>query len=521
MKADRELLLWNWQIEMKTTRSIKTILIANRGEIAVRIIRTCKELDIKAVAVFSDPDRSALHVQYADAAFRLPGARASETYLNRELILSIAKRAKVDAVHPGYGFLSENPDFASLVAQAGIAFIGPSADAIRLLGDKTAARAVARKLKVPTVAGSENALSTEEEAILIAGRIGFPVLLKAAAGGGGKGMRIVRTESEFRQAYQMAKSESKKAFDDDRIYIEKYIANPHHVEIQILADQHGNVVYLGERDCSVQRRHQKVIEESPSPAIDDTTRRAMGTAAVRLTKEAGYTNAGTVEFLVDDKKKFYFLEVNTRLQVEHPVTEVITSIDIVREQIRIAEGNRLPMRQETIHRFGHALECRIYAEDPENDFLPSTGLLTQYTPPTGPRTRLDNGAQQGDEIQVYYDPMLSKVITWGETRRDAIESMKRALREFRIHGIQTTIPFCLFALNHNVFVEGKHSTSFVPQYFSQSHLRSQVGASHRIKAAIAAALFMTRTAGEGLPRATPNSKDGHSAWRTKRLENQR
>ncbi len=521
MKAGQELPWWNWQTEMSKSRPIKTILVANRGEIAVRIIRTCKELDIKAIAVFSDPDRSALHVQYADAAYRLPGAMASETYLNRELILAIARKAGVDAIHPGYGFLSENPDFAALVSRAGIAFIGPSSEAIRLLGDKTAARAVARRLNIPTVEGSADSLKTEEEAISIAGKIGFPVLLKAAAGGGGKGMRIVRNESEFRQAYGMAKSESKKAFADDRIYVEKYIADPHHVEIQILADQHGNVVYLGERDCSVQRRHQKVIEESPSPIIDDSTRRAMGNAAVKLALEAGYANAGTVEFLVDDRKNFYFLEVNTRLQVEHPVTEVLTRIDIVREQISIAEGNRLSMRQEGIHRFGHAIECRIYAEDPENDFLPSTGILTQYSLPMGPRTRIDNGAQQGDEIQVYYDPMLSKVITWGETRRDAIETMKRALKEFRIHGIQTTIPFCLFALSHQVFIEERHSTSFVPQYFSPSLLRSQIQQADKITAAIAAALFMKKTTGAAPMGTMTNGRNGHSTWKTKRIEDQR
>jgi propionyl-CoA carboxylase alpha chain len=496
------------------TRPIKTILIANRGEIAVRIIRTCKELDIRAVAVFSDPDRSALHVQYADEAYRLPGARASETYLNGDLILSIAEKAKVDAIHPGYGFLSENPEFAGHVASKGMAFIGPSADAIRQLGDKTAARAIARRLKIPTVAGSIDALKTEEEAIKTAAEIGFPVLLKAAAGGGGKGMR-------FNQAYQMAKSEALKAFADDRIYVEKYVENPRHVEIQILADHLGNVVYLGERDCSIQRRHQKVIEESPSLAIDDRTRRAMGDAAVRLAKEAGYTNAGTVEFLVDGKKKFHFLEVNTRLQVEHPITEVLTGIDIVREQIRIAEGKPLTMRQEGIHRFGHALECRIYAEDPENNFLPSTGVLTHYSTPTGPRTRIDNGAQQGDEVQVYYDPMLSKVITWGETRSDAIESMKRALREFRIHGIQTTIPFCLFTLEHQVFTQGEHSTSFVQQYFSSANLRSTLKPSDRLVTAIAAALFVRKKPATDHLKDGNKSGKGQSSWKARRIENQR
>ena len=506
---------------MKTIRSIKSILIANRGEIAVRIIRTCKELDIKAIAVFSDPDRCALHVQHADLAYRLPGAKAAETYLNQNLILSIAKKTNADAIHPGYGFLSENPEFASLVAESGMAFIGPRAEAIRLLGDKTAARSLARRLKIPTVAGSIAALKTVGEAMKTASEIGFPVLIKAAAGGGGKGMRVVRMESEFRQAYHMAQSEARNAFGDDRVYIEKYIENPHHVEIQILADEHGNAVYLGERDCSIQRRHQKVIEESPSPILDDATRRAMGQAAVRLAKEAAYTNAGTVEFLVDEARNFHFLEVNTRLQVEHPVTEVITGLDIVREQIRIAEGKDLPMRQEGIHRYGHAIECRIYAEDPENNFFPSMGILTHYTAPTGPRTRIDNGAQQGDEVQVYYDPMLSKVITWGETRLDAIESMKRALSEFRIHGIQTTIPFCLFTLKHKVFVEGKHSTGFVAEYFSSDSLRKQFGPNQRLHAAIAAAIFIRKKEGVESGAKGKQSENGQSKWKAQRIEGQR
>ena len=506
---------------MKSERIIKSVLIANRGEIAVRIIRTCKELGIKAIAVFSDLDRSALHVQYADAAYRLPGAKAADTYLNQRLILSIATKAKADAIHPGYGFLSENPEFAALVAESGIAFVGPPAEAIRLLGDKTAARSLARKLEIPTVAGSVAALKTEEEAMRTAAEIGFPILIKAAAGGCGKGMRIVRTESEFLQAYHIAQSEARNAFGDERVYIEKYVENPHHVEIQILADQHGNAVYLGERDCSIQRRHQKVIEESPSPILDDTTRRAMGEAAVRLVREAGYVNAGTVEFLVDNERNFHFLEVNTRLQVEHPVTEVITGLDLVREQIRIAEGRNLPMRQEGIRRYGHALECRIYAEDPENSFFPSTGVLIQYNPPTGPRTRVDNGAQQGDEVQVYYDPMLSKVITWGETRLDAIESMKRALSEFRIHGIQTTIPFCLFTLNHKAFVEAKHNTGFVTQHFSSDSLRKQIGPDQRLHAAIAAAVFIRKREVMGSPVKSNLRENGQSKWKAQRIEGTR
>ncbi len=499
---------------MKSQRNIKSVLIANRGEIAVRIIRTCKELNIRTVALFSDPDRTALHVQYADEAFRLPGSKASETYLDMQRVVSIAKKANVDAIHPGYGFLSENAEFASLVTESGLAFIGPSAEAIRLLGDKTAARGVARRLAIPMVEGSETALADDDEAMKIAGEIGYPVLLKAAAGGGGKGMRIVRKPSEFTQSLHMARSEARNAFHDDRVYVEKYVENPHHIEIQIIGDQHGNVVHLGERDCSIQRRHQKVIEESPSPLIDDTTRRAMGEAAVKLAKEARYSNAGTVEFLVDENRNFYFLEVNARLQVEHPVTEMITGVDIVREQISAAEGRPLRLRQEGIHRFGHAIECRIYAEDPENSFFPSTGHLTHYSMPTGPRTRVDNGAQQGDEVTIYYDPLLAKVVTWGEGRADAIESMKRALSEFRIHGIQTTIPFCLFVLQHEEFLHGGHSTGFVNKHFTPESLRKGMKGSDSLPAVVAAALFLeTRMTPERFDR--PGGEQ--SGWKKLRV----
>lgn len=501
---------------MKPTREIRSILIANRGEIAVRIIRTCKELGIRSVAVFSDPDRSALHVQYADAAFRLPGSTAQETYLHWERIISIAKKMNVDAIHPGYGFLSENAEFADVVTKSGIAFVGPSSQSISLLGDKTAARALARKLGIPTVAGSVDALENEEKALTMALEIGFPVLLKAAAGGGGKGMRIVQSEREFAKSFQMAKSEARNAFNDDRVYLEKYIENPHHVEIQILGDHRGHVVYLGERDCSVQRRHQKVIEESPSPIIDDVTRRAMGDAAVHIAREASYANAGTVEFLVDSEKHFHFLEVNTRLQVEHPVTEVITGLDIVKEQIRIAEGRDLPLRQEAVRRYGHAIECRIYAEDPGNNFFPSTGKLTRYSAPTGPRTRVDNGAQQGDEITVFYDPMLAKVITWGETRSEAIATMKRALSEFRIQGIQSTIPFCLFVLSHEVFSQGKQSTGFVNQYLTPDSLSATTDPEAHLRTAIAAALIAER---QGKVRSVgSDGKNTRGNWKSQRQE---
>lgn len=448
--------------------NIKRILIANRGEIAVRIIRTCREMDIEPVALYSDIDRTALHVKLADEAYPLKGTRPADSYLHQEKILSIARQAHVDAIHPGYGFLSENPSFAENVRKAGIAFIGPPTNAIRLLGDKTQARLLAAENNIPMVPGFQDTLINDKHAADIVRKVGYPVLLKAAAGGGGKGMRIVRSESELSEAFRLAQSEALTAFGDNRIYVERYLEKPHHIEIQILGDHHGGMVSLGERDCSIQRRHQKVIEESPSTILDETLRRSMGEAAIRLATAAGYTNAGTVEFLVDEHNNFYFLEVNTRLQVEHPVTELVTGLDLVRLQILVTQGDPLPFRQNDITPRGHAIECRVYAEDPGNGFLPSTGRLRRFSPPGGPRVRVENGVSEGDDIPIHYDPLLAKVLTWGASREESIMTMLRALSEFHVEGIRTTIPFCSFVLSDSGFREGLYNTGFVDDRFQES-----------------------------------------------------
>lgn len=496
-------------------RQIKKLLIANRGEIALRVIRACRELGIQSVAVFSDVDRKSLHVLSADEAYALGGSTPRESYLNQARIIEIAMAASVDAIHPGYGFLAENPAFSDLVANAGLLFVGPSGGAIRRMGDKTEARKVARKLGIPTISGTVDPLEDTGEGLKRAVEIGFPVVLKAAAGGGGKGMRVVHSMEEFDAAFRMAQSEAKGAFGDDRIYIEKYLESPRHIEMQILADSHGNVVYLGERECSIQRRHQKVIEESPSPAVDDGLRQELGEAAVKLAKAAGYTNAGTIEFLLDPSGKFYFLEMNTRLQVEHPVTEEITGIDLVKQQVRVAEGDRLPFRQDQLRMDGHAIECRVCAEDPENGFMPSTGTLLRYQPPQG-RIRVENGFREGDEISVYYDSLVAKVISWASTRGEAIAAMQRALEDFNIEGVKSTIPFCRFVLDHQAFVDGKVDTRFVDKYFNPS-LLSFDSQDREIAAAVAAVLVGTRcwrTEGEkrdGLERTA-------SKWKLSRRE---
>jgi acetyl-CoA carboxylase biotin carboxylase subunit len=451
-------------------KEFKKLLVANRGEIAIRVMRTCREMGIRTVAVYSDPDAASLHVGYADESYALEGTKAGETYLQQEKIVALAKRVHAEAIHPGYGFLSENAEFAERVVAAGLVFVGPSAKSIRLLGDKTEARTRARELEIPTVPGTHQPLRSEIEAAQTAAQIGYPVLLKAAAGGGGKGMRVVDTESELSSALRAARSEALSAFGDDRVYMEKYIDGPRHIEMQILADAHGNAVYLGERECSIQRRHQKVIEETPSPVVDETLRAKLGDAAIKIIRSAGYVNAGTVEFLVDRAMNFYFLEVNTRLQVEHPVTELVTGLDLVREQILVARGEKLSLSQREVNRIGHALECRIYAEDPAEGFFPSTGVLKRYRLPEGPRVRVDNGFREGDTVSSYYDPMLAKVITWGANRSESIAAMARALSEFQVTGVQTTIPFCRFVVNHRAFQNGNFTTNFVKEHFSPEML---------------------------------------------------
>lgn len=418
---------------------MKKVLVANRGEIAVRVMRTCREMGLPTVAVYSDVDRAALHVAFADEAYRLGPGPATESYLCADLILEAARSAGADAIHPGYGFLSENASFAEACVAAGITFIGPPASAMRALGSKTKARQAADAAQMPRVPGSVTGLASAEEALRIAGEIGYPVMLKAAAGGGGKGMRAVFHAEELASAYAAASSEAERSFGSGEVYLEKLIERPRHIEIQLIADTHGNCLYLGERECSVQRRHQKVIEEAPSAVVSPDLRRRMGEAAVRLALSAGYVNAGTVEFLVDTEENFYFLEMNTRLQVEHPVTELITGLDLVQMQLRVAMGEPLHLRQEDIQLRGHAMECRIYAEDPENNFLPSPGKITRLVQPSGPGIREDCGVYAGWTVPLEYDPMLSKLIAYGETREAAITRMLRALDEYVIGGIRTNI----------------------------------------------------------------------------------
>ena len=434
------------------------ILIANRGEIAVRVIRSCQEIGIKTVAIYSEPDRTSPHVLKANEAYCVGSAPSIKSYLNIPAILDILKKTKADAVHPGYGFLSENCDFAQAVKDTGATWIGPSTETITIMGDKMAARKLARQADAPVVPGTNEPLVNIKDAHETAERIGYPLLIKAAAGGGGKGMRIIQSGKDLEDAMSRTKSEAEKAFSDNRIYMEKYLEGPHHIEIQVFADNCGNVVSLGERECSIQRRYQKIIEETPSPFIDDDLRWELSNTAVNITKICNYTGAGTVEFLVDKHKNFYFLEMNTRLQVEHPITEMVTGIDLVKEQIRVAAGKKLSFTQDDIKAEGHAIECRIYAEDGFNNFTPSTGKLTDIHFPSGLGVRMDEGVRTGQIITPYYDPLIGKLITWGNDRQTALQRMIRALGEFQIAGIESTIPFCLMVFCHKTFQKGKYST---------------------------------------------------------------
>lgn len=444
--------------------SFKKILIANRGEIAIRVIRACRELGISPVAVYSDADRSALHVRRADEAYYLGPSPAPQSYLDPQKILKAAKKAKVDAIHPGYGFLSENADFAEAVKKAGIAFIGPQPDVIRKMGSKVGCRQLAKQAKVPLVPGVEKAIPSVEEAKEIAKRIGYPVLLKASAGGGGKGMRTVQSESELAAAFTRAKAEALQAFKDDAVYLEKLIEQPHHIEVQVFGDHHGNVVHFFERECSIQRRHQKVIEEAPSPFITAATRKKICETALRLAKLVNYQGAGTLEFLADKHQNFYFLEMNTRIQVEHPVTEMITGADLVKLQIEVAQGKPLPFTQKDITATGHAMECRIYAEDPFHNFMPSPGLVVDQQYPHGPGVRLDNGIYAGYTIPLDYDPVLSKLITHGADRSEALSRMRRALSEYRVSGVKTNLYFHRRVMDHPEFIKGGYSTQFIEKH---------------------------------------------------------
>jgi len=467
----------------------KKILIANRGEIAVRVIRACRELGITSVAVYSDVDRASLHVRKADEAYHIGPPAAAESYLNFAKILGVAKRSGADAIHPGYGFLSENARFAQACVDEGIKFIGPTAASMEMMGSKTRARQEMEKAGVPFVPGTSRGLESPEQAEQVAAKIGYPVMLKAAAGGGGKGMRLVHAPGEVKAALEAAQSEAERAFGDREVYIEKAIINPRHIEMQVLADEHGNTVYLGERECSIQRRHQKVLEESPSPIVDPDMRRRMGEIAVRVAKAASYTNAGTVEFLVDQDKNFYFLEMNTRLQVEHPVTELITGLDLVHLQIRIASGEQLPFGQEDVRIRGHAIECRIYAEDPDNNYFPSPGRITLLLLPSGPGIRLDSGMYEGWTVPVDYDPLLAKLIGYGTDRKQAISRLTRALHEYFVGGIKTNISLFRRILTDSDFQAGKLDTGYLDRLLKTRP--PEVRGEDADVAAIAAGIFAT------------------------------
>jgi len=494
----------------------KKILVANRGEIAVRVIRACRELGVTSVAVFSDVDRASLHVRKADEAYHIGPAAAAESYLNVTKILGVAKLCGADAIHPGYGFLSENSRFAQACAEAGVKFIGPSAASMEMMGSKTRARQEMEKAGIPLVPGAARGLESAEQAAQIAAKIGYPIMLKAAAGGGGKGMRLVHSPAELKPALEAAQSESLRAFGDAEVYVEKAIVNPRHIEMQVLADEQGNTVYLGERECSIQRRHQKVLEESPSPVVDPDMRRRMGEVAVRVAKAAGYTNAGTVEFLVDPDKNFYFLEMNTRLQVEHPVTELITGLDLVHLQIHIAAGEKLPFAQEDIHIRGHAVECRIYAEDPDNNYFPSPGKITLLLAPSGPGIRRDSGMYEGWTVPMDYDPLLAKLIGYGTDRPQAISRLVRALNEYFVGGIKTNISLFRRILRDPDFQAGKFDTGYLDRLLKSGAPEAARGDAE--VAAIAAGIFAilegeSTVASNGRPSANSANGSAASGWK--------
>ena len=466
-------------------KTIKKILIANRGEIAIRVIRTAKKMGIKTVAIYSTADRNAPHVRYADEAVCVGNAPSSESYLLGDKIIKVAQELNVDAIHPGYGFLSENSAFAKAVTEAQMIFIGPEAHAIEIMGSKLAAKEAVKAYDIPMVPGIDEAITDVEKAKAIAAKIGYPILIKASAGGGGKGMRVVEKDSELASQMSTAISEATAAFGDGSVFIEKYVASPRHIEIQVMADNHGNVIHLFERECSIQRRHQKVVEEAPSVVLTPQLREEMGQAAIKVAKACNYRGAGTVEFLLDDQLNFYFLEMNTRLQVEHPVTELISGTDLVELQIRVARGEKLSIAQEDLSIKGHALELRVYAEDPLNDFLPSVGNLSTYILPEGPGIRVDNGFEQGMDIPIYYDPMLSKLIVYAPTREEAIELLSKAIDDYKIEGVQTTLPFGKFVCEHDAFRSGNFDTHFVKNYYSPEALKERFKEEARIAALIA------------------------------------
>lgn len=461
---------------------INKILVANRGEIALRIMKTARNMGIKTVAIYSDADRDAPHVQFADQAVCVGPPPSNESYLRGEEIIRIAKELGVDAIHPGYGFLSENADFAEKVEKNNLIFIGPKSYAIRVMGDKLAAKDAVKKYDIPMVPGTDEAITDIEAAKKIAKDIGFPILIKASAGGGGKGMRIVENSEEFEDQMKRAISEAENAFGDGSVFIEKFVTSPRHIEIQVLADTFGNTAHLFERECSIQRRHQKVVEEAPSSVLTDEKRKLMGEAAVRVAKACDYVGAGTVEFLLDENHNFYFLEMNTRLQVEHPVTEWITGMDMVEQQIKIANGEKLAFKQEDLSLTGHAFELRVYAEDPLDNFMPSVGKLSVYRPPSGKNIRVDDGFREGMEVPIQYDPMLSKLITYGKTREEAMQHMLEAIADYEVEGVNTTLPFGKFVFEHEAFRSGNFDTNFVKNYFSKEKVQAIQEKENRVAA---------------------------------------
>ena len=491
---------------------MKKILVANRGEIALRIMRTAKEMNIRTVAVYSDADRDALFVRFADEAVNIGPPPSSESYLKGDKIIAICKELNVDGIHPGYGFLSENADFARAVTQAGITLIGPSPEAMEVMGSKLAAKAAVKKYDIPLVPGTDEAVTDIAEAEKIAKEIGFPILVKASAGGGGKGMRIVDKAEDFKEQMDRAVSEAISSFGDGAVFIERFVGSPRHIEIQILADTHGNTVYLFERECSIQRRHQKVIEEAPSSVLSPELRKAMGEAAVKVAKSCDYVGAGTVEFLLDESHNFYFLEMNTRLQVEHPVTEQITGLDLVREQINIARGEKLSFVQEDLRIQGHAFEVRVYAEDPQNNFLPDIGKLETYSRPQGLGVRVDDGFEEGMTIPIYYDPMIAKLVTFGKDREEARQRMLRAIDEYEIKGVKTTLSFCKYTLEHEAFISGNFDTNFVKHHFKPSYLNHVKEDEEEMAAILAVKLLTNNSAVE----TQENLSSTVSNWRKNR-----
>ena len=493
---------------------MQKILIANRGEIALRVMRSAREMGIKTVAIFSEADRHAPFVKYADEAVCVGPPPSSQSYLQGDKIIEICKQLNVDGIHPGYGFLSENADFARKVKKAGLIFIGPSAESMDMMGDKLSAKATAKKMKVPMIEGSDGAINDVAEAIKIAKQIGFPLLIKASAGGGGKGMRLVEKESEVEEQMKLAVSEAISSFGNGAVFIERYASRPRHIEIQLMADNYGNCVYLFERECSIQRRHQKVVEEAPSSVLTPELRKKMGECAVNVAKACNYSGAGTVEFLLDDKLNFYFLEMNTRLQVEHTVSEMITGIDLVKEQIKVARGEKLSFTQADLKINGHAIEIRVCAEDPLNNFLPEVGNLSIYKTPTGNGVRVDDGFEQGMDIPIYYDSMIAKLITHGKDRTEAIEKMLRAINDYKIVGVETTLDFCTFVLKHDAFVSGNFDTGFIKNYFTPEVLTITITELEEISA-LAGALVFDKTKNIAVVDNVNSVKK--SQWKANRL----